>query len=77
MPACPHALTHARTHTRRDLGAYGMGIPIGKRVVFGGCGVDPATVLPITIDVGCNNAELVDDVFYTGTRCAACAQHRA
>jgi hypothetical protein len=45
-----------------------MGIPTGKRVVYGAAGVDPSCVIPITVDVGCNTAALTQDPFYCGTR---------
>jgi len=46
-----------------------MGIPVGKAVVYGGSGVDPRRILPVTVDVGCNTKAVTDDPFYCGTRC--------
>ncbi|MBJ7630748.1 malolactic enzyme [Weissella confusa] len=52
-----------------DWGVQGVGIAVGKLMVYtAAAGIDPASVLPVSVDAGTNRKELLEDPLYLGNR---------
>ena len=61
-----------------DQGYGGLAIPIGKLALYTvGGGVSPFHTMPVSLDVGTDRDDLLEDPFYLGTRCKRPNRRRA
>ncbi len=64
-----HHRTLSSNPIHRDLGTNGLGISIGKVALYvAGAGFHPEHSLPVVLDLGTNNQELLNDKFYLGEK---------
>ena len=55
--------------TDLDLGVEAVGVPVSKAFMYTVCGgIDPQACVPVAIDVGTNNKNLLASPFYVGAK---------